>query len=534
MKTPNRLSLFCLRRTGAAFLMLPSLLLADLPASVRLGAVAVRPVLPRVAGNACLDGFTDASLLERFQAALDASLQFRSDSSSTVLLRLRAAKVDDQCDVVLDFQDEQGQASARLTLLPGEKASEGDALGRLVGQMAQTFRKERGASLDLSTTPSGATVLLDGAEASVTPLRLDGLAPGPIPLTIALDGYVAISETLSTKVGQNLTVSRTLERSAEWRDSVRRAELAGRREQVWSAARDNPAKDLSDLYDRLALPVAPGSRAPVAILPFDVQGQADASYDPGRMAAEYGVARWSADPRFAVVERAGVSKLLAEQAFAQSGAASDSGAARMGLLVSAKYLVTGTVSVADGKQVFAARLVSVETGEILSAAVSEKPSEDVDALYREALGEKGQMSAAVYRSLVGPGWGQFYTGHPVQGTIALLGVAGAIGFATWAYMDYTDKDDDLQKFRKHDPATLREGESGEQWIERAEAARMDANDAGTMLGISFGVVGGVWLLNVVDAAILGHLESSRIKAKYFTYVPTPMVRPEGLTMAWRF
>ncbi len=533
MMTPRRLPQFSLHRSSASLLMLPSLLLADLPASVRLGAVAVRPALPRVAGNACLEGFTDATLRERFQAALDASLQFRTDASSTVLLRLRAAKVDDQCDLSLDFQDEQGQASARLVLLP-EDTAKGDALGRLVGQMVQTFRKERGASLDLSTTPPGAAVLLGGAEAGVSPLRLDGLAPGAIPLAISLDGYAAIAETLSAKAGQNLAILRTLERSAAWRDSVRRADGAARREQLWNAARGNPAKDLADLFDRLAAPVSPGSRAPVAILPFDVQGKADASYDPGRMAAEYGVARWSGDPRFAVVERAGVSKLLAEQAFAQSGAASDSDAARMGMLVSAKYLVTGTVAVADGKQVFAARLVSVETGEILSAAVSEKPSEDVDALYREALGEKGQMSAAVYRSLVGPGWGQFYTGHPVQGTVALLGVAGAIGFATWAYLDYSDKDAELQKFRKHDPATLREGETGAQWIERAEAARMDANDAGTMLGVSLGVVGGVWLLNVVDAAILGHLESNRIKAKYFAYVPTPVVRPEGLALAWRF
>ncbi len=375
---------------------------------------------------------------------------------------------------------------------------------------------------------------MGGIEAGVTPLRVEGLTPGVLGIAFTHPEWSDMADTLLVQAGQNLALNRTLERSADWLEAKRRADLAARRDSVWSAARTAPAKDLSELFDRLAAPVAAGSRSAVAILPFDVQGSQEGSYNPGLMAAEYGVARWSTDPRFAVVERAGVSKLLAEQAFAQSGAVSDSGAAQMGRLAAAKLLVTGTVSVADGKQVFAARLVDVETGAILSAAVSEKPSADMEALYRESLGEKGQMSAAVYRSLVGPGWGQFYTGHPVQGTVALLGTLGAIGFATWAYIDYADKDDQLQKFRKHDPSTARPDESFEAWLERAEAARADKNDAGTMLGISFGVVGAVWALNVVDAAILGHLESKRIKAKYFAYVPTPVVRPEGVTLAWRF
>jgi len=465
---------------------------------------------------------------------MGSSRLLRPDSSSNAMLRLRLDTADGLCDLALSLQDDAGQASVRLALAPGQVVAGSDVLERLVSQLTQSVVKERGGVLELATTPPGATVRLAGLDAGVTPLRLEGLAPGAMALSLSLPEWSEVAETLQVQAGQNLTIQRKLERSSEWLESKRSAGIAGHRDSVWNAARAKPAKDLGELFDRLAFPVAAGSRAPVAILPFDVQGAQDGSYNPGIMAAEYGVARWSADTRFVVLERQGVSKLLAEQAFAQSGATSDSGAARMGKLAAAKYLVTGTVSVADGKQVFAARLVSVETGEIVSAAVAEKPSMDMEALYREALGEKGQLSASVYRSLVGPGWGQFYTGHPVHGCISLGAVAASIAFATVTYLDYADKDDVLQKFRKHDPSTAIPDEEFDAWQARAEVARSDKNDAGTMLGISLGVVGVAWVANVVDAAILGHLESGRIQAKYFAYVPTPLVRPEGLALAWRF
>jgi TolB-like protein len=506
---------------------------ASAPDSLFSPPLVARAVLPPPKGR-CWGALDQPTLVERLARAADSTRSLRVDKSGTATLRLRMTAADGLCDLSLEIQDGSAQVSSRVTFPQEQPLSGSDALERGVAQLARSIAKERGGLLDIATVPSGATIRVDGWEAGVSPLRLEGLAPGARTLSFSLADWADAAETLQVQAGLEQSVSRTLERSSEWLEARRVADAAARRDSLWNAAHAAPASGLAELYDRLAAAVPHGSKVSVAILPFDVAGKRGGSYDPGVMAAEFGIARWSADPRFSVVERAAVSKLHAEQAFAQSGAASDSAAAGMGRLATAKLLVTGTVTDTDGRQAFTARLVDVETGSILSAAVSEKSAEDMDALYRDALGEKGQLSGAVYRSLVGPGWGQFYTGHPVHGSVALLGVLGSIGFATWAYLDYADKDDVLQKFRKHDPATARKGESLDDWIERAETARAEYNDASTMFGVSLGVVGGAWLLNVVDAAILGHLESTRVKARYYACIPVPVVRPEGLALAWRF
>lgn len=514
-------------------LSLSAALFADPLDTLCLSPVSVRPILPRASGS-CFTGLTDTTLATRMTSAFDSARFLRRDTTSSALLRLRMDTADGLCDVMLDFQDDIGRASARVTLAPGQSLNASDALARLVRQVSDAIAKDRSGVLELRTTPPGARVWLAGLDAGTTPLRLESMRLGPLPVRISMQDWLDVAETLSVQPGPAAVLERALVRTPAWLDSVRRAAIVFRRDSLWNDARTRPAKDLAELFDRLAIPVVPGARLSVAILPFDTLGAQNGTYNPGVMAAEYGIARWSGDARFVVVERADVGKLLREQAFAQSGAVSDSGAAEMGRLAAARYLVTGTVQVANGKQVFTARMVSVETGELVSAAVAEKGSGEVDSLYREALGEKGQLSASLYRSLAGPGWGQFYTNHPVHGGIALGAVVASIGFATWAYLDYADKDDELQKYRKHDPATLRDGETSDQWIARAEAVRSDRNDAATMFGLSLGVVGVAWVGNVIDAGILGYMESQRIKAKYFAYIPTPVATFDGLALAWRF
>jgi len=512
-----------------ALVGVPVLVPAVVPESLRPQPIAVRVVVPLKAG-ACTGGTAPEDLSAALGRAADSTGILRSGAEASALLRLKLDEADGLCDVGLDFQDESGQVPAHALLPAGQTVVASGILSRLVSQLARDIASRRFASIELASTPAGARVRLAGQEAGTTPLRLEGVAPGRIPVELSLPGWQGATDTVSLAVGPNPAYSRTLVRSASWRDSV----SGSRRDSLWNGAKARPARDLAELFDRLAAPVPPGGRMAVAILPFDVQGKTAEGYDPGVMAAEYGVSRWSGDARFALVERQAVGRLLKEQAFAMSGAVSDSGAAEMGRLAAARYLVTGTVQVAGDKQVFSARLVSVETGNIVSAAVSEGGTAQLEDLYRDALGERGQLSASVYRSLVGPGWGQFYTGHPVHGSVALGTVLASLGFAAWAWVDYAGKDDDLQRFRKHDPATLREGESGDGWLARAEGARSDRNDAATMVGVSLGVVGAVWAANVIDAAVLGHLESRRIRARYFARFPVPVARPDGLALAWSF
>jgi hypothetical protein len=273
----------------------------------------------------------------------------------------------------------------------------------------------------------------------------------------------------------------------------------------------------------------------VAVFPFQVQGTAiGLGWDPGVMAAEYGVARYARDPRFEVVERDGLNRILQEQALGQSGAVDDSGMVKAGKLLAARYVVTGTVRVQGPTQEFSARMVSVETGEVVSAAVASSASQDLEALYREALGERGQVAGALYRSAVGPGWGQFYTDHPVQGSIALAATAASLGWAGWTWVDYNDRHQTLTKFRNGDPSTVTPNETVDQWVAAAEQARSRNNRALSTFEFSLGILGAVWAVDLVDAGILGYADSKRIRAEYFTWAPAVDPTGEGIRLSWRF
>jgi TolB-like protein len=397
-------------------------------------------------------------------------------------------------------------------------------LEQAVDEVASNWLKLKAASLTVETKPAGAQVGVGNVPLGNAPITSARLRPGTVVVRISLPGWETTSDTVQLEAGNGSRRNYVLHRSA-----------GARRDSLWTFARSSPGQALPDLFSRLIPKDLPAMRQSIAILPFQVEGaKTESGYNPGTMAAEYGVAQYSKDPRFAVVEREGLNRLLQEQALGQSGALDDSGAVRAGKLLAVKYLVTGTVRVDGAKQEFAARMVSVETGEIVSAAVASCSSQKTEDLYRTALGERGQVTSTVFRSLVVPGWGQFYTDHPVQGSLALGATAAAIGWAGLSWFDYSDKNRTLDKFRNGDPATVYPGETVDQWVAAAEVARKRRNDASVRFGWSLGIVGAVWVVNLVDAGILGAMESSRIRTQYFAWVPSVSSSPEALQLSWRF
>jgi len=291
---------------------------------------------------------------------------------------------------------------------------------------------------------------------------------------------------------------------------------------------------LDGLYTQLLAVDLGGDRPAVAILPFMTSGTGRPGYDPGLMAAEYGAVRLSKDERVRLVDRANVNALLKEQALTLSGVATDSGAVQAGKILSVRYLITGSVLVEGSTQTVSVRMTSVETGAVVSAAMATLETGSMEALYRSSIGERDQLSASLYRSAVGPGWGQFYTGHPVHGSIALASTLGTLAWVGWSVADFRDKDDRLARFRAKDAATVVPGESAQSWASRAETARTDRNSASGRVTLSLAVLGGVWIANLVDAGVLGYADSRRIRSEYFSLLPRPMATTDGLALTWRF
>jgi TolB-like protein len=493
--------------------------------------VMLVPAKP-VAG--CLDSLQANENVERLVKVLSGSGFLRPDSGGSVVLRVVVDTADGLCQIKGVLQDDQMHLESRRFAPRGDSVQVGHRMEQVVNELASQWGARKFARLEIVSKPEGMAVTLDGQSVGKTPLALERLLPGLVRIRLDAAGWDTSFDTARLEAGSLLQREISMRRSQAWLDSVHRADVARRRDSLWGVAHRSPAQALPDLFARLGRVAVPGaSRQSIAVMPFQVTGSTKPGYDPGVMAAEYGVAHFAKDPRFVVVERDGLNRLLKEQALSLSGA-TDSGGVEAGKLLSAQYLVMGTVEVSGNRQVFAARLVSVETGEVVSAAVATLGSDHLEELYRTALGERGQLSGSLYRSAVGPGWGQFYTGHPVQGALALGASALALGFVGWSWFDYAVKDDDLQKYRNHDPSTSVAGEKAADWIARAESVRKVRNDAGTRLGISWGVLGGVWLANLLDAGILGYGESRRIKAEYFAGIPMLTVQSDGVQLSWRF
>src|SRR5690349_18087226 len=115
------------------------------------------------------------------------------------------------------------------------------------------------------------------------------------------------------------------------------------------------------------------------------------------------------------------------------------------------------------------------------------------------LQRKGAAGAGL-RSLIVPGWGQFYSSRPGLGaTFLAAGVAAgaAVGVTAWRY--HTRADD-------YDAANARyQAATTQSEIDAAFAARQSASDraehAYQQRQVTLGVAGGVWGLAVLDALL---------------------------------
>jgi hypothetical protein len=69
-------------------------------------------------------------------------------------------------------------------------------------------------SLSVTTTPSGATVFIDGVQRGISPTTIPGLAPGDHTLLLRLDGYEDLTAPVTITAGQTATYTTGLTASA--------------------------------------------------------------------------------------------------------------------------------------------------------------------------------------------------------------------------------------------------------------------------------------------------------------------------------
>jgi len=234
---------------------------------------------------------------------------------------------------------------------------------------------------------------------------------------------------------------------------------------------------------------------------FTESGEAAKDMELGRLISAQLSTYLKRDHGFFLLERERLADVLKEIEMAMTGLVDASKVAELGKMAGAQAIVVGSVSQAGADYLINARVISAETAVVLVAESMTVPRAGMVALSDASVVLRSR-SGSMFRSLLVPGWGQFYNQQPVKGGIvigvelALIGTAVAMHF-----MGASDEDEYLhsEKFLQTglDPAESQELQ------QKAVALRESAEDYYGYRNIFIYSAAAVWLYNVLDAYLFG-------------------------------
>jgi len=194
-----------------------------------------------------------------------------------------------------------------------------------------------------------------------------------------------------------------------------------------------------------AAPQAQDTRPGLAVLDFDIglaMGQPREDYDALRRGlASLTVTEVAANPGVRVVERAQLQQILQEQNLGKEGRVDDASLVRVGKLIGAHYMVTGTLFDSHGNLRIDARIFDVETSQILK---TESVTGKWDNLYDMVPHLAQQlMHDTNLPPLERHAMEEFRQANPVPPTQAVMAYSRAV-----LYADRGDKDHAVEQYRR--------------------------------------------------------------------------------------
>jgi len=105
----------------------------------------------------------------------------------------------------------------------------------------------------------------------------------------------------------------------------------------------------------------------IAVLDFQIQGGRNDNPDMGKIVAEWFITALVQEGRFDVIERRLLEKVLQEQKIGVSGIVDESSASKLGKVLGAKIVITGTVLEFQNVLEVNARILEVESSSIIAA-----------------------------------------------------------------------------------------------------------------------------------------------------------------------
>lgn len=109
------------------------------------------------------------------------------------------------------------------------------------------------------------------------------------------------------------------------------------------------------------------NKTKVAVLDFQLHGEGYETRDMGKIVAEWLITALVRDGRFEVIERRLLEKILTEQQLGLSGIMDESSASKLGRMLGAKVVISGSVMSLKGQIEVNARIIDVQTGSVIAA-----------------------------------------------------------------------------------------------------------------------------------------------------------------------
>ncbi|HIA86159.1 MAG TPA: hypothetical protein EYO08_03660, partial [Candidatus Marinimicrobia bacterium] len=240
---------------------------------------------------------------------------------------------------------------------------------------------------------------------------------------------------------------------------------------------------IQQLVDDLLTNV-PDENIGVAVLSFETTEGRTEARDLGEAAAILINQNLISVPNISVVEREKLEDIIEEIGLSQTGLTSDE--IEVGNILNVQYLIAGAVADLGNRFLLAARIINVETGNILQSASVEIPSNSFLSISSELVMIKKYPITAAFRSMIFPGWGQFYNDKPRKGSIILGSELLMAASTISSYILYKQSKDAYDRSTQRDVAS-------DNYSEMEKYAQIN--------WVSLGVMGGIWLVAIVDSYI---------------------------------
>ena len=232
--------------------------------------------------------------------------------------------------------------------------------------------------------------------------------------------------------------------------------------------------------------------------------------------------------RFKVIERNNMESILGEQGFQLADCTSDECAVMIGRLLGVNAMIAGSIALIGTTHTINVRVIDVETGEITlqrstdcRCPIDEVLTTSIRGVASLLAGteaapqvttrfeppkpvEPGTRSkgGVLMRSMILPGWGQFYSRRTLAGTFYSVGEIGSVAFLFIAVSGHNGKVSDYDEAKAAYDAAI-----GSAIAEEAYETMQDAYDqvgsAETTMYVAAGAAGGIYLINIIDAIIFG-------------------------------